>query len=213
MSSICYPDRIKLTSSKDYFQQSESYQGHDAELLQKAFAGFPPKSVADFLVLTFFHSVEANHYYMDRAHFKERLEKCYQMMASGGTDFDTDFVCLALMVFAMGSQFAELRAPMQAKPTTVLSKHGPGMVFYTKAKTLLSDVITACSLESIQVCFLIGIFLLPSNTSDLSYVYHGMAMKIAISAGLHRRVGNTNLSPRVLQVRNRLWWSLFNSER
>jgi hypothetical protein len=177
-------------------------------------AWFPPKDVADFLVSAFFHTVEANYYYMDRSDFKKRLDRYYQPATPDDVDCDPTFVCLVLMVFAMGSQFAELRAPgPQTRPVKLSSKHGPGMVFYTKAKLLLSEVITQCSLESIVVCFLMGLFLLPSNTSDLSYVYHGMALKMAISAGLHRQVGNTNLSPRVLQVRNRLWWSLYTSER
>ncbi len=157
-------------------------------------------------------TVEANYYYMDRVRFKERLNQCYSESAAEVEELDASFVCLALMVFAMGSQFADLQAPSKLTPSVLVSKHGPGMVFYVKAKCLLSDVITQCSLESIQVCFLIALFLLPSNTSDLSYVYHGMALKMALAAGLHRKILNANLDPRVVQVRNRLWWSLYTSE-
>ncbi len=188
--------------------------GTDDDLLRIALGGFPPRSVADFLVETFFHTVEANYYYMDRERFRARLERCYAHMTPEGADHDASFVCLALIVFAMGSQFAGLRAPSQLIPSMAVSKHGPGMVFYVQAKLLLSDVITSGSLESIQACFLIGLFLLPSNTSDLSYVYHGMALKMAMSAGLHRKIADSSgLDQRVMHVRNRLWWSLYNSER
>ncbi|KAH8899932.1 hypothetical protein GQ53DRAFT_204272 [Thozetella sp. PMI_491] len=188
--------------------------GTDDELLRIALDGFPPRNVADFLVDTFFHTVEANYYYMDRDRFKDRLQRCYADMTPEGVDHDASFVCLVLIVFAMGSQFADLRAPAQLISSMAVSKHGPGMVFYVKAKLLLSDVITTGSLESIQACFLIGLFLLPSNTSDLSYVYHGMALKMAISAGLHREIADASgLDQRVMHVRNRLWWSLYTSER
>ena len=186
----------------------------DDELLKIALEGFPPRNVADFLVETFFHSVEANYYYMDRDRFRTRLERCYAEMTPESVDHDASFVCLALIVFAMGSQFAGLRAPSQLVPSLTVSKHGPGMVFYVKAKLLLSDVITTGSLESIQALFLIGLFLLPSNTSDLSYVYHGTTLKMAMAAGLHRKiVDSTGLDQRVMHVRNRLWWSLYTSER
>lgn len=95
----------------------------------------------------------------------------------------------------------------------VWSDDGPGHIFYQKARLLLSEVVAQCSLESIQACFLMGLYLLPSNISDLSYVYHGMALKMAISAGLHRKVAQGDLETTVLHVRNRLWWSLYTSER
>ena len=186
----------------------------DSELLKISLDGFPPRNVADFLVTTFFAVSEANYYYMDRDRFKQRLARCYDsFLTPESVGNDASFVCLALMVFAMGSQFAGLRATPRLPPPALSTKHGPGMVFYVKAKLLLSDAITQCSLESIQVCFLIGLFLLPSNTSDLSYVYHGMALRMAISAGLNRAIVNPNLEPRVMHVRNRLWWSLYTSER
>lgn len=193
--------------------QSLDSNGTDLELLKISLEGFPPRNVADFLVTTFFSVSEANYYYMDRERFKERLNRCYDEMTPESVDNSASFVCLALMVFAMGSQFAGLKAPSRMIPAMNMSKHGPGMVFYVKAKLLVADVITQCSLESIQVCFLIGLFLLPSNISDLSYVYHGMALKMAISAGLHRRIVNPSLDHRVMHVRNRLWWSLYASER
>lgn len=148
---------------------------------------------------------------MDREGFKARLGAYYD--SSTHTDSDPSFLCLVLMVLAMGSQFAELQGPRRPAPPGPSTVGGPGTVFYLKAKVLLSDVVTQCSLESIQACFLMGLFLLPSNISDLSYVYHGMALKMAISAGLHRKVSGANLDQKITSVRNRLWWSLYTSER
>lgn len=155
--------------------------------------------------------MEANYYYMDREGFKARLGAYYD--TSVCTDSDPSFLCLVLMVLAMASQFAELQGPRKPHPISPSSPGGPGTVFYLKAKALLSDVVTQCSLESIQACFLMGLFLLPSNISDLSYVYHGMALKMALSAGLHRRISGANLDGKITSVRNRLWWSLYTSER
>ena len=171
----------------------------------------PPKRIADFLIHVFFNTVEANYYYIDREEFKSRVESYYRGQGTGYSG--VSFLCLMLLVLAMGSQFAELLRPQPQAPLKEVSKNGPGMRFYVRAKLLLPDVITECSLESTQACFLMGLFLLPTNVSDLSYLYHGIALKKAISAGLHRRITGSDLGPRVLQVRNRLWWSLYTSER
>ena len=150
---------------------------------------------------------------MDRQQFKERLNGWYEGTAQSDT-IEPSFLCLSFMVLAMGSQFTDLHGPKLGYLTSKrVSEGGPGMIFYTRAKTLLSDVVTQCSLESIQACFLMGLFLLPSNISDLSYVYHGMALKMAISAGLHRSISDPGLDARLVAVRNRLWWSLYISER
>jgi hypothetical protein len=184
-------------------------------LVRKALEGFPSANVAEFLVACFFRHSEANYYFMDRAQFKERLNRLYLEELPGDAESDPSLIALALMVFAMGSQFAHLQASntQETKPPTSVYKQGPGMVFYLKAKLLLPDVITQCSLEGIQVCFLTALFLLPSNSTDLSYVYHGMAMKMAIASGLHRKTSGGDLDPIVIEVRNRLWWSLYVSER
>lgn len=187
----------------------------DVNLLEKALDGFPPANVAEFLVSSFFRHSEANYYYMDRARFRERVARLYRDGLSADTESDPGLIALALMVFAMGSQFAHLQAPrgQEQKPPASVFKQGPGMVFYLKAKLLLPDVITQCTLEGIQVCFLMALFLLPSNSSDLSYVHHGIAIKMAIAAGLHRKTMGSNFDPVVAEVRNRLWWSLYVSER
>lgn len=200
----------RLRGSQEY-AHSPASNDIDPIILQVVQQGFPPRNVARFLVQVFFHTVEANYYYMDREEFKIRLEKWYD--APNDQELDSSFLCLCLVVFAMASQFAELQGHRGSASRPAVSENGPGMIFYQKAKLLLSDVVTQCSLESIQACFLMGLFLLPSNISDLSYVYHGMALKMAISAGLHRKITDSNLDKRVLQVRNRLWWSLYTSER
>lgn len=199
------------SSTQDY-SRSFDPEDLDSAVVWAGTQALPPRNVTDFLVDVFFHAVEANYYYMDREEFRTRLGAYYS--SSTCTDSDPSFLCLVLMVLAMGSQFAELQAPRKPGPLGPrMGGSGPGTVFYLKAKALLSDVVTQCSLESIQTCFLMGLFLLPSNISDLSYVYHGMALKMAISAGLHRRISGVNLDQKITSVRNRLWWSLYTSER
>ncbi|KAJ5612215.1 hypothetical protein N7510_005409 [Penicillium lagena] len=187
----------------------------DLTLVKKALEGFPSANVAEFLVACFFRHSEANYYFMNRVQFQERLNRLYLDGLHADSESDPSLIALALMVFAMGSQFAHLQTSnmRQTTPPTSVHKQGPGMVFYLKAKFLLPDIITQCTLEGIQVCFLTALFLLPSNSTDLSYVYHGMAMKMAIASGLHRKTSGGDLDPIDIEVRNRLWWSLYVSER
>lgn len=185
----------------------------DVTLVHKVVDRFPPKSVADFLSQQFFRNSEANYHYMDRSLFQQRLDTYYISDSSRMIEPDPGFTCLILMVFAMGSRFAAVEIPSTSKIGDAASKHGPGTAFYEQAKLLLPDVITQCSLESIQVCFLFGLFLLPSSTSDLAYVYQGTALKMAIANGMHQKAIDKALENRVVELRNRLWWSMFASER
>lgn len=125
---------------------------------------------------------------------------------------DDAFVCFALLVFAFGSQFAHLRSNSNAQDP-LASVSDPGRRFYEASQTLIPRVISRCTLKGIQVCLLIGLYNLPSNLPDTSYLYLGIAMRMAIASGLHRVTTAARLDERMVEVRNRLWWSLYCIDR
>jgi hypothetical protein len=117
-----------------------------------------------------------------------------------------------LLVFAFGSQFAHLRSrPTSHNPLV----HGRdlGKRFYDSAQKLIPRVIDTCTLKGIQVCLLAGLYKLPYNLPDTSYLYLGMAMRMSIASGLHRKTLAVTLDPRITEVRNRLWWSVYSIDK
>lgn len=126
------------------------------------------------------------------------------------------------MVLAVGTQFAHMES---STPVNRLSS-GPsigdghrfsedevGLTFYQFASKLLPDIIATASVRSVQACLLIGTYLLPLDTSGLSYTYFGLALKMAIQNGMHRRYHGEGLSPRMLEVRNRVFWTAYTIEK
>jgi hypothetical protein len=180
------------------------------EVIQ-ALQEFPPQEIASFLVSTFFYYVEATFCYCDREWFLHTLTTVYNGSASPQMADDA-FVCFALLVFAFGSQFAHLRSSTESQdplPTVV----DPGRRFYDAAQTLIPRVIAKCTLKGIQVCLLAGLYNLPSNLPDTSYLYLGIAMRMSIASGLHRKTTASSLDQRLVEVRNRLWWTVYCIDR
>ncbi|KAI0578668.1 Fungal-trans domain-containing protein [Pyrenophora tritici-repentis] len=146
---------------------------------------FPPREISSFLVSTFFYYVEATFFYCDKEWFHTTLNSVFTGNASGSAADDA-FICFTLLVFAFGSQFAHLRSrdkPQDSLPPGL----DPGKRFYDCAQKLIPRIIATCTLKGIQVCLLAGLYNLPYNLPDTAYLYLGMAMRMSIASGLHRK--------------------------
>lgn len=138
------------------------------------------------------------------------------------TSVDAASVCAILMTLAIGTQFAhmESRTPVNKIPReeTLTDDHRfsedeVGLTFYHFASKLLPDIIATASVRSVQACLLIGTYLLPLDTSGLSYTYYGLAMKLAIQNGMHRKYAGEGLDSYMQEIRNRVFWTAFTIER
>jgi hypothetical protein len=119
------------------------------------------------------------------------------------------FACIALLVLAIGSQFSHFQSPERSSNI----QPNPGILFYKAARRLFPGVIAKYSLEAVEASLLMTIFLLPSNARDLAYYYLSLSLKIAIGNDYHRIVTESNISPQMLEIRHRLWWSIYSLER
>lgn len=192
----------------------------------------PPRYVADFLIQSFFKYAQTNNWYVEEDRLLAKLNVCYSDPSSLCAD-DAGAVCSILMVMAIGTQFAHmesLTAPVNYRSSSGLAAADSldleqldqrfsedetvGLKFYQHASQLLPDIIAAASVRSVQACLLIGTYLLPLDTAGLSYTYFGLALKIAIQNGMHRRYpGGEQLSPRMIEVRNRVFWTAYTIEK
>ncbi|RHZ47700.1 Zn(II)2Cys6 transcription factor [Aspergillus thermomutatus] len=181
----------------------------------------PPRYVADFLVQIFFKYAQTNNFYVEEDWLREKLHTCYTNPSSLSSD-DAGSVCSILMVLAVGTQFAHMES---ATPVNRLSADASisddhhfsedevGLTFYQFASKLLPDIIATASVRSVQACLLIGTYLLPLDTSGLCYTYFGLALKMAIQNGMHRKYQGEGLTPRMIEVRNRVFWTAYTIEK
>lgn len=215
------------------------------DLKTMALAALPPRDVVDFLVATFFRSAQGNQFYIHPEIFSRKLSALYDgthefgLLKASDSKRSSEFICLMFMVFAIGSQFAEVETPSveshqaypqdRSKPfvpasagTTTLDfaqltvpkpAQSPGWRFYEISRRLLADVVTSSSMTSVQVCVLQGIFLPSTKSRDAGYNLLGIALRMAINMGMHRSFGAEILHPHVRELRNRLWWSVYVAER
>ncbi len=125
------------------------------------------------------------------------------------------------MVFAIGSQFAHMEAGPHENSASFNDLEGDnmygeeevGVAIYHMASKLIPDVITIASLESVQACLLLAHYGLPLDAHGISYTYLGLAMKLAVQNGMHRKYTGQDIDPVTVETRNRVWWTLYTTEK
>jgi hypothetical protein len=181
----------------------------------------PPRYVAEFLVHVFFKHAETNYFYVERSWLKSKLEIVYED-ATSLSRRDVGIVCMLFSIFAIGTQYVYLESREERSsehPHEFISGHSSfsedavGKTFYQQACRLVPEVITIASLVSVQACFLIGVYTLPLDASGLSYIYLNLALKLAIQNGMHRKCPERGMDAVTRETRNRIWWSVYTTEK
>lgn len=191
-----------------------------SSLVSVSIASIPPRYVTDFLVQSFFKYAQTNNFYVEEDWLRDKLNVCYTDPSS--LSDDPGAVCSILMVLAVGTQFIHMES---TRPVNCLlpdsapnqdhhfSEDEVGLTFYQAASKLLPDIIATASVRSVQACLLIGTYLLPLDTSGLCYTYFGLALKLAVQNGMHRRYHGEGLSSRMVEIRNRVFWTAYTIEK
>lgn len=176
---------------------------------------FPSKAEAEVLVSTFFTYAEANWYYFDETSFRSQLFGLYDRNLRTSVT-DTDFICLTLTVFALGSQFVHFHQASRLRGPEVTAAEDagtPGARFFRHAQNLIPRAITSPSLEGLLSCLLISLYVLPIYNTNVCYTYLGLALRTCVCLGLQGRSVDPTLSPTASEVRNRIFWTTYSIER
>lgn len=65
----------------------------------------------------------------------------------------------------------------------------------------------------VQVMSYMAYFMQTINRKDSAYIYIGLALRMAISLGLHQVLYDANTPPIEREHRRRVWWSTYSLER
>ncbi|OKP02900.1 hypothetical protein PENSUB_6972 [Penicillium subrubescens] len=197
-----------------FFRATDLHSACSSVALAKSY--LPPKPIAEFLANAFMKYSQTNYFYFDEATFREKLDFYYSTTDPPSIN-DAGWICTLLMIFAIGTQFAHMQSNSTPGGVTSAIESTPddqiGLELYRFACRLIPDLITVASVETVQAFLLMGVYTLPIDTAGLAYVYFGLAIKMAIQNGMHRKLPEGNLAPEIAEVRNRLWWSAYSLER
>jgi hypothetical protein len=186
----------------------------ERQRLHHAVAGFPPWPVARFLLNVCIEHGTDSFFYFDQAQLASDLDRFYHH-ADSMLRFEASFLCLALGVFALGSQWTTLIKP-EGRPSASLSIQediDPGGIFYSKARPLMGDIVDSTSIRSVQAAYVLSVYLMPASAIGPSYVYMGLALRKAIALEMHQEKADPAVGEREAEIRRRLWWSIYSLER
>ncbi|KAF5004526.1 hypothetical protein FDECE_8981 [Fusarium decemcellulare] len=213
-------DDLSSETAIDESSPSTQLLSRDAVVLE-AVSLFPPAHAARILINVFFEFAQTNYFYVDEETLRQRLDQFFCSSTRVGIK-DAPWVCTALMVFALGTQFAHLYQPSSRSASRGLMREAYNvcqsmddtlaLTFYRKACNLIPDILAMASLESIQAFVLLGIYVLPIDPAGLSCTYFGIAIKVATQSNMHQKSSST-LSPREAELRKRVWWTAYILER
>ncbi|RSM00625.1 hypothetical protein CEP52_009028 [Fusarium oligoseptatum] len=183
-------------------------------VVQDAVSVFPPAEVATTLLGIFFNVAQTNYFYVDEEYIRSRISEIYTNVATPLTIADAPWVCTALMVFCVSTQFAHLVKGRQSNTgevdVTSAIDDALALSFYRKATAMIPDLLTIESAQCVQAFILMGVYTLPVDPAGLASSYYGIAMKIAIHNNMHLK---NKSRTRDAEMRNRIWWTVYTLER
>ncbi|EXA32825.1 hypothetical protein FOVG_15973 [Fusarium oxysporum f. sp. pisi HDV247] len=211
IDSVPNPEEQEVVVTQAQTAHTNRLSDSEYARLKSVVDSFPPRPVADFLVsVCIRHGVDI-FFYFDQAQIMDEIAQFYTS-SSSPLRTDPSFICLALGLFALGSNWTPLERPIDS-PLPHGDDSDLGRVFFRQAKLLIPDVIERTDLKAIQACFLLGIYLMPLNAAGSSYVYMGMALRKALAFDLHQSPDDQMIDDREKEIRCRLWWSIYSLER
>jgi hypothetical protein len=82
--------------------------------------------------------------------------------------------------------------------------------FYKEArKHLTMDVLEKGSLSYVQAIVLLSNYLQKRNKPNAGFILIGIGFSMALAIGLHREFGMPSTSPFTMEIRRRVWWTLY----
>lgn len=137
--------------------------------------------------------------------FHHRLERLYSRPPNVSDRDDCLVYCQMLLVFGFGQMYSVNQWVGDDGP--------PGFVYFKHALKFLPDAYEDGSVLFVEVLSYVAYFLQSLNRRDSAYIYIGLALRMAISLGLHQEVVDQAMGPDERERRRRVWWSVYSMDR
>ncbi len=155
--------------------------------------------------------------------FETRLELVYSQDPEDA-DLSSREACLSycqiLLIFAYGQMYSVNQWNGSEGP--------PGFNYFMQALQLLPDIHEEGSILFVEVLSLVGYYMQNLNRRDAAFLYvsHtgivdslltrmqiGLALRMAISLGLHQEFSDPTMDVVEREHRRRVWWSVYSMDR
>ncbi|KAF2216295.1 hypothetical protein CERZMDRAFT_7314, partial [Cercospora zeae-maydis SCOH1-5] len=206
------------SKTEDQFQVLHYWRAHHLKSrdsrMKTVLDSLPPKEVALFLSSVYFRFAQTNTFFADEGWIREKLDTLYQPGIVLNAD-DACWLCSTLSILAVGTQFAHMPQAVAGQNENGIETvaDAVGISFYQMAADLIPDVVAIASVDSVQAFLCLAHFALPMDAHGVSYTYLGLALRMAIQNGLHRKYLGNEFDAPTLDLRNRLWWSTYRLEK
>ncbi|KAK9768497.1 hypothetical protein K7432_000836 [Basidiobolus ranarum] len=116
--------------------------------------------------------------------------------------------------FLLNAVFA-LSAALIPSETIMSRENLDSEIFFKKTRTLLDQAYEISSIENVQALVLMSIYFHLSRGGMKSWMYSGMAIRMAEDLGLHRNpdIWNIKLTRAEKETRKRVWWVCYLIDR
>lgn len=83
-------------------------------------------------------------------------------------------------------------------------------LFFHDAQSAMSmDLLQRGSIHLVQAFLLMANYLQKRNKPNSGFTFLGVAMNMALGLGLHREFSDVSITPFTMEIRRRVWWTLF----
>ncbi|KAF2089564.1 C6 transcription factor [Saccharata proteae CBS 121410] len=137
--------------------------------------------------------------------FEERLQQAYTRTPDLADREACLAYCEVLLIFAYGQLYSVNQWDGHDGP--------PGFDYFMQALQFLPDIHEEGSILFVEVLSLVGYFMQNLNRRDAAFLYIGLALRMAISLGLHQEISDPALDDHAREHRRRLWWSVYSMDR
>ncbi|CAG8637385.1 4521_t:CDS:2 [Dentiscutata erythropus] len=160
---------------------------------------FPPKELCDKLLDTFWKYFHHHMIFIDKLDLMEKYNNLEANIPS---------IVLLYAIFAIASK--KLDTPEVRKDSNKPSTAGEE--YYNRAREILRNEFEQQTIATVQALLILSVYDRDSTTS-VTWLYTGMAIRLAQDMGLHRDSAKWNFDARQAEIRKRVWWACVISDR
>ncbi|KAG9289498.1 hypothetical protein G9A89_001270 [Geosiphon pyriformis] len=159
----------------------------------------PPRELCDEMLDVYFKQVHPFIPIID----PEELRKKYRSISN-----NSSILILLFAMFAMSKRFSDPPLVRRNPDDPVYAAD----LFFESARDLLKEEFDEGQLSTVQALLLMSAYQQGAKNSR-SWMYTGMAIRMAQDMGLHRDSAKWSLEQTNGEVRKRVWWSCYISDR
>lgn len=195
---------FKFTNTEDNANHEQSYTNQTSRYFlkdssaDKPFSGvlmLPDKEYSILLIQKVINFLGHEYFFINPDEFLQKVDETYENFL----DRDPTWLCYLLLVLAVGEQFLNESSDGDA----------PGMRFFMSALLIFRNYYENPSLELVQTLLLFAFYQQGLNRTNAAFSFYGLALRNALTMGLHRKTVDSNISSVEREKRKRVWWTVF----